>query len=897
MIRRLALAPLALALALLPASLPARSASVDAGIGDHGIYQTRLSNGLQVIAIEDPAAPVVHTEVWYRFGSLYEKPGQAGLAHGLEHMMFRGTTDLSSGALDDVAARLGAQINGATNYDYTNFTMDMPADRLPIAMWIEADRMHKLALLPSSWAIEQRAVLNEIIGDQSSPFFNLLSRVRAAAYPNSAEGRTPAGVIADVRRATVSELRAYYHEWYAPNNATLVVAGDVKHEAVFALAQKDFGGIPARTLPHYIDVHPKAATGKTVEAQFPFPFEVLDIAYAVPGDTEPGEPAIAALSSLIPDPLGPFYKALVESNVALELDANEDTQLKGGLLDVFIVLNPGHTGAEAQRIFTQTMAQQLKDGFAPQLVVDAKRQQLAQRAFDADSIAGYADLVGYTYGIVGERDAAEDRRLAALTPESVDAVARQYLASPNVVGHLTPNDTPPKGSSQKSDAGVNDNFSGRAPHGPIVEPKWVAAAVRKPSTVKSTLDPVEFTLANGLKLIVQTKTDRPTVWIGGAIASSPAFDPDGKEGLQRLANSVASFGTAKYSFEQIRAMTAAIGASVNFGQQFGGEGFAANFDQLLGLLADGEEHPAFPERWVQLEREQLANSVQTEQNISGVMANRVFLAHLLAPTDPELKVPTSYTVGAITRNDLVDYAQRYWRPDLTTIAIVGDVTPEQAKQSVEAAFGTWQNQGPKPHTALPPLPPAHQASGYVGSDANQVYVEAGQPAVGRDNPDYDAFTLLTEVLGGPGYFESRLWNALRENSGLVYSVGARIKADKNRGDLEIDLSASPQNVERAIALVRSSMKALQTHPVSASELEEAKIRLASSALLDEGSAQGQLGQISDIAQMDLPLQYYGTLQARYASITPADIQRVAREYLHPNRLITVFSGPPGPWAR
>lgn len=866
------------------------------GIGDQGVYQTKLANGLQVIVVEDPAAPVVHTSMWYRFGSLYETPGKTGLAHALEHMMFRGTPALSSGGLDDVVARLGAQMNGTTDYDYTNFLFDMPADRVQIALQIEADRMQHLALKPSSWNIERRAVLNEIDGDESSPFFNLLSRVRAAAYPGLPEGRTPVGVRANVADATVADLRTYYDEWYAPNNAALVVAGDVRHQTIFALARRDFGGIPARKLPPHADVHPHAATGKVVEAQFPFPFEVLDLAYAIPGDKEPGEPAVSALASLISNQRGPFYQALVASNVALEVDANADTQLRGGLMNVFIVLNPGHTGAQAQRIFLQTMNEQLKSGLEPDLVSAAKRQTLAERAYAGDSIGGYGDLVGYTYGIVGERDSDEDRRLAALTPLDLLTAARRYLAVPNVVGHLTPSDQPAHHSSEKSSAAAADNFSGRVPNGPIVEPADIRRELRKPSTERSTLSPVRFTLPNGLTVIVQQKDDRPTVAIGGAIATSAALVPPGQEGIVRLASTLAGFGSRNYDFTQLRKATDDIGASIDLGQDFGAHGFSRDFKTLLAMLADGEEHPTFPEKWLSLERSQLANSVQTEQNISGVLATRAYLDQLLAPTDPALRYATPGSVASITRGDLVSYTSRFWRPDLTTIAIVGDITPAQARTDVEATFGTWSNLGPKPAITQPALPPAHAAHAYIGSASNEVYIELGQPAVARNSPDYDTFSLLGEIVGGPGYFESRLWQELRQKRGLVYSVGAQMKSDRDRGDFEIALQAAPGNVEESIRLVRGQLDALRSHPVSAKELADAKIRLVSSALLAEASQQGQLGQVENIAQSGLPLNYYRTLSQRYAKITPADIERVAREYLHPNRLIEVFSGPSGPWA-
>jgi zinc protease len=887
---------LALALIALAAPSAVRAQSADGGIGDNGVYQTRLANGLQVVVVEDRAAPVVHTSVWYRFGSLYETPGKTGLAHALEHMMFRGTPEISAGGLDDIMARLGAQMNGQTDYDYTNYLLDMPADRVGIALQIEADRMQKLSLQPNEWAIEQRAVLNEIDGDESSPFYNLLSRVRAAAYPDLPAGRTPSGVRSDVANATVADLRKYYQEWYEPNNAALVVAGDVDHNTIFAMAKRDFGAIPKRALPAHQFTHPKAATGKVVDAEFPFPFEVLDLAYAVPGDTEPGEPAISTLSSLIPNERGPFYQALVETNVALAIEANADTQLRGGLMHIFIVLNPGHTGAEAQKVFQATMDSVLKSGFDPDLVTAAKRETLAERAYAADSIGGYGDLVGYTYGIVGERDRDEDSRLAALTSDSLLAAARTYLATPNVVGHLTPNDKPAARSSQKSDAANSDNFSDRAPNGPIVVPADIRAQLRKPTTARSKLAPVEFTLRNGLRVIVQEKRDRPTVYIGGSIASSPGFVPPGKEGISRLASAVAGFGTEHYDFTQLRKATDDIGASIDLGQRFSAHGFAHDFETLLALLADGEQHPAFPDRWLSLERSQLANSVTTEQSISGVMVDRAYMQRLLSPDDPALRYPSPSSVASITRQDLLDYTKRYWRPDLTTIAIVGDITPERARRAVEAAFGSWSNQGATPSLSQLPLPPPHTGHAYVGTDANQVFIQLGQPAVARSSRDYDTFKLLSEMLGGPGYFQSRLWQELRQKRGLVYSVSTEVKSDKDRGDLEIQLNAAPRNVAAAIAIVRDQLERLRTQPVTATELQEAKVRIVSEALLNEASASGQLDEILQIAQDHLPLDYFSTLSQRYAGITAADIQRVAKEYVEPDRLIQVYAGPSGPWA-
>ncbi|HZZ00988.1 MAG TPA: pitrilysin family protein [Candidatus Baltobacteraceae bacterium] len=884
-----------LSLVLLVAS--PSSAYAQNGPGDAGIYATTLKNGLKVVVVEDHAAPVVQTAMWYGFGSLQEVRGRTGLAHALEHMMFRGTPEISAGGLDDIVARLGAQMNGETTYDYTQFYFTMPSDKLDVALYTEADRMQHASLSAADWAVERKAVLNELDGDASSPFFNLLSLVRAAAFPNQPAGRTPVGERSDVAAATVSEIAEYYHEWYAPNNATLAVAGDVDHRAVFEKAKRYFGAIPSRTLPHKSTATPvPASTSRTVEAQFPFPFEIVDLAYAIPGDMEPGEAAISTISTLLENQRSPFYHALVETNVALAIEANADTQLRGGLLNVFIVLNPGHSSDEAQAIFNNTMQQVLTNGYDRDLVTAAKRLTIADRIYTGDSIDAIGDLAGYTYGIVGEKIADEDDRLAALTGDDLLAATRKYLSKPTVVGHLRPNDSPPKGSSQKSDASATDDFSKRVPSGPIVEPAWIAKKVAEPTSARSPLMPVQFTLANGLRVIVQRKSDRPTFVIRGTIASSPAFEPRDEEGIGRLASDVADYGSAKYPFADRRKLTDEMGAFMGTGQSFSAQGLTKDFDSIADILADGEAHPAFEQRWFDIERSQLANSLQSEQNISGVMIDHAYDELLLSSDDPSLRQPTAHSVQSISRDDLLTFTKTYWRPDLTTIAIVGDITPERARSVLEAAFGGWQSSGPKPNPHLMAIPAPTKGHDYIGTAANQVYIRLGQPALSRSNPDYDAFLILNQILGAGGAFESRLWQELRQKRGLVYSVSSSLQADGDRGDLRIELNASPERVVAAVNLVREELTRLQDQPVSQTEIQEAKVRLVGDALIDEASSTGQAKQVLDIGVNDLPLDYYRTLNDRFARITPADVQRVARNYLRPSRLIEVYAGPSGPWA-
>lgn len=855
-----------------------------------------LANGLRILVVEDHAAAVVETAVWYRFGSLYELPGRTGLAHALEHMMFRGSAHISSGGLDDIVARLGAQMNAETTYDFTHFFFVMPADKLDVALTIEADRMQRALIEQSQWRIERGPVLAEIDGDSSSPFFSLLSAVRQAAYPNSPAGLTPLGRRSDVARATAADIAQYYRAWYAPNNATLVVTGDVNASRVFEIAQRLFGRIPAKRLPNHPSEHPAAAKGKIVESPFPFPYDVVDIAYAIPGDSEPGEPAVSTLATLINNERGPFYRALVESSVALAVTANADTQLRGGLMHVFIVLNPGRKAAEAQAIFQNTMDQALHGGFDPDLIAAAKRATIAERVLDTDSIGGLADLVGYTYGIVGERVSDEDNRLAALTPQSILDVARTYLSTPSVIGHLSPNAQPPAGSSQKTTASATDNFSSRVPNGPITMPKLTAQEIRVPTSARSKLAPLRFKLDNGLTVLLESRPDRPTLTIRGVIDSSAAFEPMGKAGIARLASDVANFGSEHDDFATQRRAIDDLGAEVSFGQTFSARGLAKDLDAMLRIVADDEKHPAFPDRYFVQERDQMANSINQEQNISGEAIDRTYAQLLLAPNDPGLRFPTSGSIGQLTRAEVADYTQRHWRPDLTAISIVGNVTLPQARNAVAAAFGDWRSAGPTPGTREPPFPPPHPAHAYIGTDATDVFIKLGQAVMARTSPDYDAFTLLNQILAGPGAFESRLMNEMRQKRGLVYNVSSNVSADRDRGDFSIVLSAAPQNVVSAVRFVRSQLVRLQEQPISSTELAQAKTRLVSAALLEEESPGNQVHELLDLQRFGLPLNYYATLNDRYSRITAADVLRVARKYLRPNALIEIYAGPSGPWS-
>jgi zinc protease len=857
------------------------------------VAQRTLANGMRVVVVEDHAAAVVQTAIWYRFGSLGETRGKTGLAHGLEHMMFRGTHAVSGGGLDDVAARLGAAVNANTAEDYTHFYSVLPADKAELAIRLEADRMRGLLLRESDWAVEKGAVLSEYDNDFSQPVFQLTSAVRARLWAGSPYAHSALGERADVVRSTAADLRRYYDAWYEPRNATLVVTGDVVPDAIFAAAERFFGPIASTaSRPQTAPPVPVASPKPNVALSGEYPYAVVDLAYRIPGDLDPDAGPTQLFANLVNNERSAFYKALVVSKRTIGYTAYPDTALHAGIFHVLLYVTPGRKPEDARAAFESTLAQVRAKGVDPDLLAAAKTAFARQGVYARDSIAGLGDRFGYAYGVEGHDPAVDDALMAAIDPGVMNAAVAKWFGAPQVAGVLRPRATKPGAApGAPPSSGVSDDFSKRAPAGPIVVPPWVRDALREPPRIASHVDPRTFTLPNGLRLYVQPVHTNPTVFVSGNIELSPSFDPPNRSGLGGLASSLVAYGSANYDFEAQRKLTDALGADVQLGATFSAHGLTRDLDRLLDLLADGVRRPAFPDKYVALVKAQEMASISQRDVNPDYRADRAFASLLYAPGDPALRQATLASVSAIDPPALRAYAARYFRPDRTTIVVAGDVDPDSVRAAIDHAFGGWTNAGPRPSVHAPPLPKARSAARYVAAERDSVSVRMGQPAIARTSPDFYAFNLLNGVLGAGGSFDTRLMHEIRERRGLVYGVSSSLAASRERGIFEVDLSASPQNLTAAVALARAEVRRVTREPVTASELARTKQKLIASTLVGEESTQAIVERVDNIARNRLPANYYATLSQRYAGLSAARLLEVAKRYLHPDAFVTVYEGP------
>jgi zinc protease len=891
-IHRLAAAAAVAALVLSPLSpLPAAAQSAPPSA------QVRtLANGMRVVVLEDHAAPVVHVHTFYRFGALDETTGKTGLAHALEHMMFRGTRTLSSAGLDDMNARLGADLNAQTQNEQTHYYFVVPSDRADTLIHVEADRMRNLKLDPKDWAVEKGAVLQEYAQDYSNPIFQLLFGTAEKVFPDSRLGGTALGAKADIEKATVADLRRYYDSWYHPNNATLVVTGDVKAADIFTSAKKWFGPIPSKKLPPRKQYEPKPASGAAMSIKAEFPFTIVDEAFAAPGNapaTEHDQIRNDLALSAMTNPRGPFRPALVDTGLVLGIIPIPLEDRRASTVHALLLVAPGHTADEARAAFEKTTTALLAKGLDPELIAAAKRSSIAQLTYARDSIVGLGNGIGEGYVFPGDTDPSRYAALIeAVTVDEVNTVARSVYAKASVVAVLEPTTTDPTKFKPPSNisSGVTDSFGERVPNGPLVQPAWLKTALAKPLNLHSAVNPVVTTLPNGLKLLVQRVASNPTVFVRGVVRTAPTYDPAGKEGLGAITSGLMNWGSAKYDYAAQRKLADDRAAQLSFGTTFSGHGRAEDVTTLLDALADDVRHPLFPTDKLTLAKQQ-ATAVASRRALDPTYrTQRTFLEALYPAGDPALREDSAASIASVTLDDVKAYHAKYIRPDTTTLVVVGDIDPAAIAREVTARFGDWTADGARPDPHLPaiPLPAAKKQN--VETPAQDISVQLGAPALPRTSPDYDAFRLANEIFGG-GSFDARLFREVRVKRGLVYGAYSSLNAGRDRGTMTITFRAVPAKVEAADAVVRAELKRMQTEPVSAEELARAKTRIIATTIDAEQATSTIAGDLMRIGQDDLPTSYYATLTQRYAKITPADIQRVSKLYFHPDNMVEVRTGP------
>ena len=565
---------------------------------------------------------------------------------------------------------------------------------------------------------------------------------------------------------------------------------------------------------------------------------------------------------------------------------------KTGLGYAMAAFAKGEDGSSLQQQVRAVLAAYLKNGFPAELVEAAKRQEVTTAELQKNSVSGLAMTWSQAVAIEGKNSPDDDlRAIERVSADDVTRVARRYLQLDNAVtAILTPHFSGQPVSP--TPVGGRESFASNEITR-VSLPSWAETALSQLSAPPSMVHPVVSTLLNGIRLIVQPETVSHTVSVYGHIENEPDLEvPTGKEGVSDLLEQLFSYGTKSLDRLSFQKALDDIGANESAGATFSLQVLAAQFDRGAQLLAENELHPALPEQAFATVQRQLAAAVKGQLDSPGYLTDRAIHSLLFPNNDPTLRQATPATVSALSNQDVGNYYRRVFRPDLTTIVVMGEITPGKARQVIEKYFGEWKASGAKPPTILPAVP-LNKPSFTVVPDTSRVQdsVTLGEVlGLTRSNPDYYALELGDHVLGG-GFYATRLYRDLRENGGLVYNVSSSFDIGKSRGLYIVRFACDPQNVVEARAIVERDLAQIQMTPMDSKELRQAKAILLRDIPLSESSvnriATGLISRTVD----DLPLDEPTLAAHRYLQLSAADVKEAFAKWLRVNDLIQVTKGP------
>ena len=880
---------------------------VSAGPCIEGICEYVLGNGLRVLLFPDATTPTVTVNIAYGVGSVHENYGETGMAHLLEHLLFKGTP-----THPDIPGELkkrGIDANATTSFDRTNYYGTFPAndETLTWLLNLEADRMVHSFVAKKDLDSEMTVVRNEMERNENSPAAVLAQRVRSTAYLWHNYGNSTIGARSDVEGVPIANLQAFYRAWYRPDNATLVVAGRIEPAKTLALVNTAFAKVkkPATPLPAFHTIEPTQDGEREVTVRRSGDLRVLIASYHVPSANHADGAALSVLANVLSDtPSGRLHKALVQTKLAAATGAGNDNVRDAGLFSVSAIAPNNGDMAKLQAELLRQIEQLGEKPVTAEEVALAK-QRIAN-AWERSLTDVNAVAMGLTSAV-----AAGDWRLyffrrdqiEKVTAGDVNRVARAYLKSSNrTLGRFVPTDEADRAEIPASPpvAALLRGYSGKA--------AVAAGEVFDPTPANLDARTQTFVMGDALKVSLLPKDTR-----GDTVQVNANFRFGDVAAIKRhpdLAGSVAGAmlmrGSKSLSREQIAQRLDALRTtgSVGGGMQGAYISFDSRRDTLadaLVLAADLLRNPGFPKDEFEQLRLQAITGLEAARKEPGTVVSQAMGAHFDPwPADHPLAFRSLDEQlaqwKALKLEDAIAYHRAFYGTSAGEIAIVGDFDPAAVKAQLQALFADWRS--PVPYVAIDTRYTAVEAESRhmeTPDKANAVVAVRGNLPLNDTDPDYAALIVANHVLGG-GTLASRLGKHLREQEGLTYGVSSSLHADSSpdgtddAGSLSIQAIAAPENVQRLIAGLREEVARLVREGITAKELGDG----VGTLLTQRRQARADDDVVASLLARNLYLgrtmAWSANLDARLRALTVDQVNAAIRKHFKPETLSVYAAG-------
>jgi zinc protease len=854
-----------------------------------GVATGTLENGLTVILRERRGVPVVTCELAFRVGSVDERDKERGIAHFLEHMLFKGSTSFKKGEIDAFTARNGGQNNAYTTRDMTAYHFTMPSAGLEAALKILKEMLGESTLDEKEFEAEKGPVREELHSGEDDPWTRLWERTQKEAFAKHPYMHPVIGYEPEIVAMTRAQMKEFYDKYYKPANAVLVIVGDMDAEKTFGLVNEMFSGIPRGTpVPKLDVVEPPQTAEKRVELKEDVEVDRLSMAWRGPAWGEPDDYTLDVVSSILgTGRTARLHQRLVEKDrIAAGLDVSNYSGRFPGNFIVQVQAIEGAPRGKIEAAIEEEIARLGEEGPTGEELERARNATLASFVYRTEKSSSMADLLAsYACGLNLEELGKYVERLGAVTAADVKAAAKTYFRRESRVVCWSI-----AGGGDKDGRGDGEDLVPGAPRRHGKDPAaGGAGGLSLTKTKKVVLD-------NGLVLLLLEKRDVPIVSLQTFCRASQVYESEDCAGLANLVGALLEDGTASRSAEQIAQALEFVGGRLGTGPT-GVEATVLSKDRDLALeiAFDILQHASFPEEKLELRRQMTLNQIASNRDEPRNLARYAF-AEAVYGRHPLHRPLEGYedTVTSLTRDDCVRHYRRYFVPNNTTVAIVGDFDAASVVSRVRELTKGWTVG----LLDFPEFPPAERAAkgaarGIAIPEAKQVNVYVGHLGIRRSDPDWYALQVMDHVLSTGSGFTDRMSRTIRDEHGLVYTVGGGISgsAGIEPGVCRIFFATEPSKYERARAMVLKELARIREEPVPADELDAAKAYLKGSFALDLETNAELAGILLHIERFGLGFDYVERYGRIVEGITAADVLRVAKAHLSPEALHVVVAGP------
>jgi len=878
----------------------------------------KLPNGLTLIIHEDHSDPLVHVEVTYHVGSAREAAGKSGFAHLFEHMLFQGSEHVKDEEHFKMVSAAGGQMNGNTTRDRTTYFETVPSNYLETALWLESDRMGFLldSLTTKKFEVQRSTVKNEKGQNVDNVPYGKVNEIRDQnMYPMEHPYSWPViGYLRDLDNATIEDVKNFFMRWYAPNNASLIISGDVNTAEAIKLVEKYFGPIPKGPEVRKQRVESfRLADNKYVNYPDKVYFPMNEYTWPTVAQYHVDEPALDFLGGILSQGKNSiFYKNLIKPEKVVEAGAYNSGSELGGEFVIDIFTFPGSEENE-EKLMMQCLAEFNEKGVTDEQIEAAYKQVENSLIGAIESVQGRSSLLMFFQYIHNGKSYNLNEELARykkVTKEDVMRVFRKYIynvstkTSQNFVKvRVFPKDLNAANKQEyvhkdpEMEKGTNELEYKGLTYNKAVD-NFDRSIKPTPSVPKSVSVPTywQTILPNGIKIIGTRSTETPNIDItirmkGGNMVLDP-----GKTGLASLTASMMGEATQTKTGEQLDAAIQKIGGGFGFSA-----GFDANFasvgcqkkdlDAMLNLFEDALMHPKFnADDYKRISNQTYQNVEQSMQNVS--VAGGIVFRRLMYGKNSIQGVPASGTtksIKSLSIKDVQNYYDKYYAPDYATVVVIGDLSQEEALAKLK-----FLNNWTKKNVVIPtlPQPPAvEQTQIYIVDKykAPQSQIFVGTPAMAYDwEGKFFKSTLMNFVLGGN--FNSRLNLNLREDKGFTYGIYSGVSGTEFNGVWSTSAGVRASSTDSSVREILKEIKLLRDRGIDDEELGFIKSSIGQSDALKYESNGDKAGFLSLIAEKNLPSDYINRQKAILNALTKDEVKQLANEVINPDKLIIVVVG-------